>query len=146
MSKDAGERTRFNEWLQCNGADEEFIKSLASCGFNSKLSLRFLDVNSAEGKSLTERFNYGQRCLLTGLIQLCKKENPCSDPFKAVSAAAKSISTTSKEISSLFPTMQGEHSVCIPCVHDHCGHCRAVNLHIGKVSQLGVLVTWTHNM
>ena len=47
MSKDAGERVRFNEWLQCNSADKEFIKSSASCGFNSKLFLQSVDVKKS---------------------------------------------------------------------------------------------------
>ncbi len=103
----------FKDWLCSNGADDDFIGRLYESGFTSKLSLRFLDISSEDGKALSGVFNYGQRCLLTGLIQLCKKgvgvaasaSNFTPDPFKIASSVSKGIASRSSEVSSLFPQM-----------------------------------------
>ncbi len=101
----------FRDWLDCKGADDDFISRLYESGFTSKLSLRFLDISSEDGKALCGVFNYGQRCLLTGLIELCKKDvtapagNFTPDPFKIASAVSKGIASRSSEVSSLFPQM-----------------------------------------
>ena len=63
----------FEEWVKSNGGDEEFLSLLTECGFTSKLSLGFLDLDSDDGKRIQENMNYGQRCLLYGLIKLCPK-------------------------------------------------------------------------
>jgi len=72
-------------------------------------------LKSEEGKALFENFNYGQKCLLTGLIELCvplssgshgdSKKTEKNDPFKAASITAKSIAGRATEMVSLFPTM-----------------------------------------
>ncbi len=46
------------------------VTFLAEHGFSSKLSLRYLDLETPEGAALLERLSLGQRCL-QGLIKLC---------------------------------------------------------------------------
>ena len=60
----------FASWVKSNGGDEAILKISTENGFNSVLSLRFVDVDSADGKDLLGRLNYGQQCLLQGLIKL----------------------------------------------------------------------------
>ncbi len=47
------------------------VTFLAEHGFSSKLSLRYLDLETPEGAALLERLSLSQRCLLQGLIKLC---------------------------------------------------------------------------
>ena len=64
--------TSFAAWVQEHGGDEQFVSLLVLQGFSSKLSLGNLDV-SAMG--LLEQLNYGQKCLLRGLIKLCHPQS-----------------------------------------------------------------------
>ena len=63
--------TSFSSWVKSNGGDDKFVKILVDYGFKSKLSLSFVDVSSPEGKALLQQLNYGEKCLLQGLIKLC---------------------------------------------------------------------------
>ena len=65
----------FAAWVQEHGGDEQFVGILTAHGFSSKLSLSNLDVSAMEATGLLEQLNYGQKCLLRGLIQLCRTQS-----------------------------------------------------------------------
>lgn len=55
-----------------NGADDSFIETLQEHGFKSRLTLSYLDVQSQEGQRVLADLNFGQRCLLQGLVLIAK--------------------------------------------------------------------------
>ncbi len=69
----------FEQWARNNGADDNFLDKLKVHGFSSRLSLSFLDVESPEGQHVFASFNFGQRCLLQGLVQLAKVPSTPND-------------------------------------------------------------------
>ena len=64
----------FRDWVKKNGGDYIILVTLAEFGFSSRLSLRFLDLDSQDGIQLLSSLNFGQKCLLQGLIGLSKLE------------------------------------------------------------------------
>ena len=70
---------------------------------------RSLDIASPEGEQLTALLNYGQKCLLQGLIKLALAEESSSsassrcssNPYKAVSLKGESLVSKAKD-----PTIQ----------------------------------------
>ena len=66
----------FEDWIKKNGADEALIGILKENGFCSKLSLENLDLDSAESSHLLSLLNYGQTCLLRGLVRNLQVDSP----------------------------------------------------------------------
>ncbi|SMN12487.1 hypothetical protein SPBRAN_1142 [uncultured Candidatus Thioglobus sp.] len=60
----------FGVWVKDQGGSDQFLIILKEFGFNSKLSLGNLKLDSPDGEELLQRFNAGQRCVLRGLIDL----------------------------------------------------------------------------
>lgn len=77
----------FESWLIENGATAEFVATLSSNGFTSKLALAHLETESDEAKELFRELNYGNRCLLHGLVDICKKAQQPTMVTSAISTA-----------------------------------------------------------
>ena len=60
----------FSVWIRENGGDDDILSVLRQHGLCSKLSLRYLNLDSNDGSVLAADLNYGQKCLLQGLIKL----------------------------------------------------------------------------
>ena len=91
--------SNFSEWVRENGGDEDILRVLGEHGFTSKLSLSFFDANSPDGKEMLSHVNYGQKCLLRGLIALASPSTSSSksDPYDASIAAARNLSSRGKK-------------------------------------------------
>ncbi len=61
----------FEAWVKENGGDDSMLSVLFDHGFTSKLSLRYLNLDSSDGTELLTHLSLGQRCLLQGLVRLC---------------------------------------------------------------------------
>ena len=85
-------------WVKQNGGDNNFVEFLSDHGFASKLSLKYLNLESEDGQSMLSQFSLGQRCLLIGLIKLCAEEEviepSCS--LTASTSASQAYSIASK--------------------------------------------------
>ena len=74
---EAAVMAEFDSWFFDNGGDEDLLDLLKSNGFYSKLSLANLDLTSPDAVTLMDSINYGQKCLLRGLVsKLCSSELP----------------------------------------------------------------------
>ena len=100
--------TSFSSWVKENGGDDNFVEILVEHGFKSKLSLSFVDVSSPEGKALLQQLNYGERCLLQGLIKLCSqrpdtnKDSPYSKSIVRSQILKEKAQPLKQKLSSLF--------------------------------------------
>ena len=70
-------------------------------GFTSKLSLGNLDFSSTDASLFVDLLNYGQKCLLQGLMKLMKKEEvqggeSSRNPYSAGASKAASLSALNK--------------------------------------------------
>lgn len=88
----------FDEWVQANGGDEELLLILKENGFTSKLSLKHLDLNAEEAANFRSRLNYGQVCLLKGLVRLLTPESYDGCSSKAI--------TVGNKVNSAKPTLR----------------------------------------
>ena len=71
----------FGVWVKDQGGSDQFLAILKEFGFNSKLSLSNLKLDSPDGEELLQRFNAGQRCLVRGLIDLSGSAIPSSSNY-----------------------------------------------------------------
>lgn len=100
----ASTRSEFSDWVCKNGGNDEIVRILNDHGFSSKLSLRHLDLESSDAKSMVEKLNYGQKCFVQGLVRLCEEthKDPKANPYtfgigKAHSLGSKAKSGTLRE-------------------------------------------------
>ena len=100
----SAESSAFSDWVCVNGGSDEIVRILSDHGFSSKLSLRHLDLESSDVKSLVDKLNYGQKYFVQGLVKLCTeaqkdaKANPYSVGIgKAHSLGSKAKSGTLRE-------------------------------------------------
>ena len=97
---ESGSVSSFEEWLRDNGGDDELIDLLKTHGFTSKLSLGNLDFTSPDASLFIDQLNYGQKCLLQGLVKLLNKpESSVKNPYSAGASKAASLSTVNKSSS-----------------------------------------------
>lgn len=92
----------FATWVHEHGGDSQFLAILTEHGFTSKLSLGNLDVSALEATGLLDQLNYGQKCLLRGLVRLCRTESGSSSKdgdYGKVIEKVKSIRTKGKKSS-----------------------------------------------
>ena len=94
----------FEKWVRENGGDDELIELLKANGFTSKLSLGNLDFNSPDASLFVDLLNYGQKCLLRGLVKLLNKQEAqvgesSRNPYSTGASKAASLSTVSKSSS-----------------------------------------------
>ena len=84
----------FEVWIKENGGDDDLIDLLKVHGFTSKLSIGNLDFESPESSNLISQFNYGQKCLIKGLVKLLNGESsqPSSTPYTLCASKANAIS------------------------------------------------------
>lgn len=100
------ESQSFDDWMSENGADIELIHLLKSSGFSSKLSLKNIDFQSPDASLFVNQLNYGQTCLLKGLVDMLHNEKTKDDPYSRVASNAASLSasksTLREKIGKLF--------------------------------------------
>ena len=91
----------FEKWVRENGGDDELIELLKGNGFTSKLSLGNLDFKSPDASLFVDLLNYGQKCLLQGLVKLLNTQigEPSRDPYSAGVSKASSLSAVSNSSS-----------------------------------------------
>lgn len=90
-----GSKLDFGPWIKESGGDDALVELLRANGFNSKLSLGNLSMDSEDAAPFMQQLNYGQKCLLRGLIKLCREE----DGSSYGSAASKAAGLTNKSAS-----------------------------------------------
>ena len=56
------------------GRDSELLDVLKGNGFNSTFFLKNIDFNCPEGSRLFSQLNYGQQCLLKGLVDIANHD------------------------------------------------------------------------
>ena len=71
----SGSSDSFEKWVRENDGDDELIEVLKANGFTSKLSLGNLDFRSPDAFFFVDLLNYGQKCLLQGLVKLLNKQD-----------------------------------------------------------------------
>ncbi len=59
-SQSLNSRSAFSSWVKDNGGDDDLIEFLAERGFSSKLSLKYLDLESEDGKALLHDLSLGK--------------------------------------------------------------------------------------
>ena len=91
----------FEQWLRDNGGNEELIGILKTNGFTSKLSLKNLDLTSPDASLFVDALNYGQKCLLRGLVKLLNDPvSPCvENPYTSGTSRAASLANATKSTS-----------------------------------------------
>ena len=68
----SGSSDSFEKWVRENGGDDDLLELLKTNGFTSKVSLGNLDFSSPDVSLFVDLLNYGQKCLLQGLVKLEK--------------------------------------------------------------------------
>ena len=63
----------FEKWVREKGGNNDLLELLKENGFTSKLSLENLDCQSPDAFLFVDLLNYGQKCLLQGLVKLLNK-------------------------------------------------------------------------
>ena len=98
---DQGASRSFEEWVRDNGGDDELIELLKANGFTSKLSLGNVDFKSPDASLFVDLLNYGQKCLLQGLVKLLNKPESAGEkgPYSTGASKAAALSTASKSSS-----------------------------------------------
>jgi hypothetical protein len=91
-----------NTWLRNNEADEDLIQILRNNGFNSKLSLENLNLESPESSSVLSQLNYGQTCFLRGLVRKLQVDSPYSPAVKTANSIAKCSGSLKEKLGKLF--------------------------------------------
>ena len=95
---EAAVMAEFDSWFFDNGGDEDLLDLLKSNGFYSKLSLANLDLTSPDAVTLMDSINYGQKCLLRGLVsKLCSSEKE-KTPYSSGATTATALSNTSSSL------------------------------------------------
>ena len=96
----AAANDNFEKWDRENGGDNDLLELLKENGFTSKLSLGNLDFQSPDASLFVDLLNYGQKCLLQGLVKLLNKpQESAKNPYTSGASKAASLSGTSKNVS-----------------------------------------------
>ena len=96
----AAANDNFEKWVRENGGDNDLLELLKENGFTLKQSLGNLDFQSPDASLFVDLLNYGQKCLLQGLVKLLNKpQESAKNPYTSGASKAASLSGTSKNVS-----------------------------------------------